>query len=715
MTAAPAVMDDAELERLLADACAIAEGEVITHALSREVELPGGAGTAVLITLDNGHDHTRPNTLGPHGLAELNAAIDAAQGRPDVVALAITGKPFILAAGADLSFMPRLRTEEQALAIARIGHAVYDKLRTSPLPTFAFVNGLALGGALELALHCDYRTVSAAAAGIGLPECFLGMVPGWGGAWLVPNLVGADAAVTLIVENPLNQNRLITGPQAFRMGLADAMFDGAEFLAESLGWAAGVVSGETLVQRTEVDRGEAWDRAVTRGRELAERKLSGAAPAPYAALDLIAAARTVDRLSGYAAEDAALARLLLSPELRSGLYAFDLVQKRARKPANAPEAWLARPVTKVGIVGAGLMASQLALLFARRLGVPVVMSDLDQPRVDRGVGYVRGEIDKLADKRRISADRASRTRALVSGTTDLADFADCDFVVEAVFEELAVKQRVFADLERHVSPSCVLATNTSSLSVTAMAADLAHPERVIGFHFFNPVAVMPLLEVVRGDDTDDETVATALSTAKELKKNAVLVADATGFVVNRLLLRLMGEIFAAVDTGTPPAVADAALRPLGLPMPPYVLLQLVGPAVALHVMESLHASFGDRFPISDNLRALVAAGRPGLYDWTPDGTPYVSAETAALLRFGDRPATADEVWERAMAALAEEIGLMLSERVVAAPMDIDLCLILGAGWPFHLGGITPYLDREGVSERVLGRRFLAPGVASVAT
>jgi 3-hydroxyacyl-CoA dehydrogenase len=280
---------------------------------------------------------------------------------------------------------------------------------------------------------------------------------------------------------------------------------------------------------------------------------------------------------------------------------------------------------------------------------------------------------------------------------------------------MLIKKQVFADLEKHVSASCVLATNTSSLSVAQMAADLDHPERVVGFHFFNPVAVLPLLEIVRAPATDEETLATAFQVAKTLKKNAVLVKDAAGFVVNRLLLRLMAEIFAAVDEGTPVPVADAALRPLGLPMSPYVLLQLVGPAVALHVVESLHAAFGDRFPVSPNLRALVAAQKPGVYEWTPEGKPYVSDEMARLLAGGDQPSTAEQVLERALNALAEEIGLMLAEGVVAAPMDIDLCLILGAGWPFHLGGITPYLDREGVSERVLGRRFLPPGVASVPT
>ena len=706
-------MRTTELAQLITEASARSEGEVVTRALSRDVTLPHAAGTAVLITLDNGRGLTRPNTLGARGLDELNRALDAALTRTDIAAIAITGKAFMLAAGADLTGFAKIIDRDQALAIARIGHAVFDKLRASPIPTFAFINGLALGGGFELTLHCHYRTVSAAASGIALPETSLSLFPGWGGAFIVPNLIGAERAVQLIIENPLNQNRMLSGPQAYELGLADAMFDGADFLARSLDWAGQVVTGSVAVSRPDVDRGPAWDAALAQGHSFVDGKVFGASPGPYRALELMAAAKASDRAEAYAAEDEALADLIMSPELRASLYAFDLVQKRARKPAGAPDTALARPVTKIGIVGAGLMASQLAVLFLRRLQVPVVITDLDQERVDKGLSYVGAEIDKLLAKERISPDAANRLRALISGTTELIDFADCDFVIEAVFEEMSIKKQVFADLEKHVSDRCVLASNTSSLSVALMAADLDHPERVIGFHFFNPVSVMPLIEIVRGPATDEDTLATAFDVAKTLKKNAVLVKDAAGFVVNRLLLRLMAEIFATVDEGTPVEVADAALRPLGLPMSPYVLLQLVGPAVALHVEENLHAAFGDRFPVSANLQALVASGKASIYDWTADGEPYVSDETAKLFAVGNRPSASEQVRERTLDAVASEIGLMLAEEVVAAPMDIDLCLILGAGWPFYLGGITPYLDREGISERVLGHRFLPPGVASV--
>ena len=678
--------------------------EVVTRALVRDVELPDGAGTMALITLDNGHDHTRPNTFGPGGLISLRDALDSVAARTDIAAVGVTGKPFIFAVGADLTGAALIGSRDEALAIGRLGHAVFRRFGELGVPSFAFVNGAALGGGLELALHCSYRTISSGVTAVAFPECFLGLLPGWGGTYLLPRLIGPAQALKVIIENPLSQNRMLRGSQARILGIADAMFEPADFLAESLRWAARVLAGSVTVDRVPPD--EDWDQAVAGARLFADGKLHGAAPAPCRAIDLVAAARDRSRDEGFAAEDEALADLLVSDELRAGLYAFDLTQKRARHAAGAPDKSLARPVTKVGIVGAGLMAAQIALLFARRLEVPVVLTDLDQARLDSGVGHVKAEIAKLASRGRISADTAARLTGLVSGSLTKDAFADADFVIEAVFEETSVKQQVFAEVEAVVRPECVLATNTSSLSVTEMAAGLAHPERLVGFHFFNPVAMMPLVEVVRTAradalSTDPGTLATALAVGKALKKDCVLVKDSPAFVVNRLLTRFLGEIIASVDEGTPFEVAEHAADPLGLPVTPFVLLQLVGPAVALHVGETLAAAYPDRFATSPKLRALVAAGKTAVYG--PDFS--VDESVAALLSGGDRPSTAEQVRERALEALAEEIRLMLDEGVVAGPEDIDLCMILGAGWPFHLGGITPYLDRTGITEKVTGTPF----------
>ncbi|MFE0590208.1 3-hydroxyacyl-CoA dehydrogenase NAD-binding domain-containing protein [Micromonospora echinospora] len=682
-----------------------AANEVVTKALLRRVNVPGLDRPAALITLDNGFDHTKPNTLGPGGLTSLDEAItEALAGNPAFVA--VTGKPYVFCVGADLVSLPQIADREQALEVGRLGHRVFARLKDSDVPTFAFVNGAAMGGGLELALHCHYRTLSGGAAALALPEVSLGLVPGWGGTQLLPNLIGIPAATQVVIQNPLMQNKMLKPKQAAEMGIADVLLEPADFLERSLEWAARVVRGELTVSRPEVDR-DMWDGVLFFARQMLDQRLHGAVPAANRALELLALAKEADFATGTAAEDEALADLVFSEELRSGLYAFDLVQRRAKRPVGAPDKGLARDVTKVGIVGAGLMASQLALLFARRLQVPVVMTDLDQSRVDKGVAYVHAQIEKQVSKGRMDKGTAAKLYGLVSGSVDKGVFADADFVIEAVFEDLGVKKQVWAELEKIVSPEAVLATNTSSLSVTAMAADLEHPERVVGFHFFNPVAVLPLLEIVRGERTDDVSLATAFAVGKQLRKSCVLVADAPAFVVNRLLTRFLGEIFSAVDAGTPLEVADSALDPLGLPMRPLALLQLVGPAVAHHVGGTLHAAFPDRFAVSDNLKRIAESGQPVMVD------DEVNPEVAKLLVVGDAPLTAEQVRRDALDALAQEIRLMLDEGVVAEAQDIDLCMILGAGWPFHLGGVTPYLDRTGTSERVTGARFLPPGAASL--
>ncbi len=696
----------------------MAYDEVVTLVHVRYVAVPGVEGQVALLTMDNGLDHTTPSTWGPQGLANLDAALDAVEAHATAVAaIAVTGKPFIFNVGADLKGVGVITGREQILATGRQGHAVLRRLLDSAVPTFALVNGAVMGGGLETALHCHYRTVSSGAAAIALPEVFLGLVPGWGGTQLLPRLIGPEAAVTVIVENALNSNRMLKPAQAAELGIADAVFAPADFLEQSLRWLAQVLRGEIdpVASRRTPDLADEtpWAAAVARGRALADGRVHGAAPAAYRALDLIQSARTADLTTGTAAEDAVLADLVMGDELRAGLYAFDLVQRRAKRPAGAPDRSLARPVTKVGVVGAGLMASQLGLLFAQKLEVPVVLTDLDQARVDKGVDYAHGEVDKLLARKRISQDKANRIKALVTGSLTKDAFRDADIVIEAVFEELGVKQQVLAEVEAVVAPECLLLTNTSSLSVTEMASQLQHPERVVGFHFFNPVAVLPLLEIVRAERTDDASLATAFATARTLGKSAVLVRDAPAFVVNRLLTRFLGEVTRAVDEGTPFEVAERALAPLGLPMSPFVLLSLVGPAVALHVAQTLHGHFPDRFYVSPNLATLVAAGKTGIYAADGRLDPAVVAMFSTAGDPSTLAPTEHQLRDRALAALAVEVRLMLDEGVVAEAQDVDLCMLLGAGWPFHLGGITPYLDRAGVSQRVTGGHFLPRGVASV--
>jgi 3-hydroxyacyl-CoA dehydrogenase len=698
--------------------------EVVTHSYVRDVAMPSGKVIA-LITLDNGRDHTRPNTLGPATLLELSSVLDeltARASKKEIHGVAVIGKPFIFAAGADLSRVGDIEDYETGVLMAQLGHETLGKLSTLGVPSFVFYNGLALGGGVEIGLNATYRTIDSSVPAFALPEVFLGLIPGWGGAYLLPNLIGIENALEVIISNPLKTNRMLKGPQAFELGIADAMFPPANFLEDSLKWADSVLTGATKVKRKnepgKIERAVKWDVAINIAEKTLASRIGRVAKSPYTALELLKGAKSADKAKGFAAEDKALADLISGDQFRASIYAFNLVQKRAKKPAGAPDKALARPVTKVGVIGAGLMATQFALLFVRRLQVPVVITDLDQERVDKGVATIRGEIDELLGKGRIDADEANRLKALVTGTTDKADFADCDWVIEAVFEELGVKQQVFADVEQYISPDAILATNTSSLSVEQIGAKLKNPERVVGFHFFNPVAVMPLIEVVKTPKTTDEALSTAMVTAAKLKKNAVITADTPGFVVNRILAKFLGEAMHAVEQGTPFETVVEAVKPFGLPMDPYVLLDLVGLKVGAHVLDTHHTAFPDRFFDSPALHELAEANVLLEKDGKGKPTGKIDKKAIAIVEkhriAGAAPLSAEELRVRFEDGFADEIHRMLESGVVAAAEDIDLCMILGAGWPFQMGGVTPYLDRVGASERVFGSTFHTPPIRGVA-
>jgi 3-hydroxyacyl-CoA dehydrogenase len=314
---------------------------------------------------------------------------------------------------------------------------------------------------------------------------------------------------------------------------------------------------------------------------------------------------------------------------------------------------------------------------------------LSEDRVDGALRGIGAQLNKLVSRGRLDAASATDIRSLVTGSTDKAAFADCDVVIEAVFEELEVKRAVFAELEPLLRPDALLLTNTSSLSIEAMGAGLKRPGRLIGFHFFNPVAVLPLVEIVASGQTDDTTLSTAFELAQRLGKTAVLTTDTPGFVVNRLLTRLIGEVLSLLDDGSDPSTVNHALDPLGLPMTPLQLLQFIGPAVQLHICKTMHKASPQRFNVSPSLERVVTAGLPGYLDdegrIAPCAAPLLPAPVGI---------DASAVRTRILLALAEEVTAMLNENVVAGPEQIDLCMILGANYPFHAGGLTPLLDRE---------------------
>ena len=488
--------------------------EVVTHSLrARRADLGGQDARA---------RHPRQR-LGPHAAeharsehaARVRAGARRAEGsRRDTArstALAVTGKPFILAAGADLSKVGEIPTRDWSSCWRNSATEALGKLHDLGVPSFVFINGLALGGGVEIGLNADYRTVdSLDAAPSRSPRCFLGLIPGLG-----RRLAAAqphrhrERAQGHHREPAEEQPHAQVARRLFELGIADAMFGPANFLEDSIRWADGVISGRITVKRTnepgKIERAAKWDVAIGIAEQDArEPHRPGRRSRPYAALELLKAAKSTDQRAGLRAPRTTRSPTS-SPATSSGrsIYAFNLVQKRAKRPAGAPDKALARPVDKVGVIGAGLMARQFALLFVRRLQVPVVITDLDQARVDKGVAYIHARDRRAASQgphlpRRGATGSSRSSRARPTRPTSPTATGSS----RPSSRRLGVKQDVFAEVEQlHLAEDAILATNTSSLSVEQIGAKLEHPERLVGFHFFNPVAVMPLIEVVQ--DTAD--------------------------------------------------------------------------------------------------------------------------------------------------------------------------------------------------------------------
>jgi 3-hydroxyacyl-CoA dehydrogenase/enoyl-CoA hydratase/carnithine racemase len=641
-------------------------------------------GPVAIVTMDNGEDWQKPNVFGRAALESLHELLPRLRTR-DWQGLVLTGKPFVFAAGADLTEFPQMTDPELARRGGKAGHDAFGAIRDLPYRTLAAVNGAAVGGGLEIALHCDFRTIACSVRHVGFPEVFLGIIPGWGGTQLAPRLVGAAKAVELVVSNPLKQNRLLNAAQAVEIGLADELLDDVEFLDDSIEWLVRAIE-EGRQPRPEVDLADAPE-VCRKARFGVDDAVHGTALAPYRALDLIAGAAGWSVEEGYRAEEDALADLLPGPQAQAGVYAFDLVERRVKRGVGIPDA-KPRRVERVGVVGAGLMATQLATLFLRRLQTPVVITDVDPARVEQAVATIHGDLEMQVAKGRLTEGKARFLGSLVTGGGDVDAYAGCDLVLEAVFEELSVKRDVLGGLEQVVSSDCLLVTNTSSLSVAAMGEELEHPERVVGMHFFNPVAVLPLVELVRAPATDDVTLATAWAVSKKLGKRGVLVEDAPAFVVNRLLTRQSSVLMQALEHGNTIEETDEAALKLGIPMPPSALLAMVGPRVANHVLHTLHDAFPERFPLSPTLEN------------------FANGEMDIVIT-GESRQTVEEIHVAILEALADECRHILDEGVVASAAEIDACLILGAGFPFFRGGLTPYLDAEGVSQRITGKPLRA--------
>lgn len=720
--------------------------EHVTRVLTEDREHAGLGTVAVLTFAPPAGEERRPATLGPRSIEAVTGAIGTALDRAEageIQAIALTGTGKVFLAGADLSMFADPTAVSNVEGMTRAAHELQIRVRTSPVPVLAHLNGVALGGGLEVALLADVRTAAPGVKGLGLPETSLGILPGWGGTTLLQSVVGAETAVRMILEDPARDAQL-SAEQALENGLVDELAEGldealdqfaalvaahvdldvsdadvvdpalaataADAPADAPGaWAgreaplpaADTPEAEALLDALDAPHGSAETRRTWAGRLEAQ-----GAPAVARALRLLQELPGSTLADALEREATALGELVRSDAAAASMYSAEML--RHGKPGRAPVEG-AREIRRVGVAGAGLMASQIAAQLALGLRVPVVMRDLDTATASKGLAAAREVIARTAARGSLDAADATALADSLSATTDLQDLAGCDLVLEAVPEVLAIKKSVFAELESVLAEDALLVTNTSSLSVARMAEDLTHRGRVVGLHFFNPVAKMPLVEVIHTEDTDEAALATGLEVVRRMRKFAVRSADAPGFIVNRLLFRVLGAVLASVDAGADPAEVDASLDALGMPMRPFELLDLVGLAVADHVGTVLLEELGDRFHASPGLGAMAEKKARFTEPSRTAVHPPVSPTVAEV--FGTDPSVAaaapvgDALLEAVQDGLAEEIALMLDAGVVERPEQVDLALILGAGFPRHRGGVTPYLDASGASQRAVGRTF----------
>lgn len=661
-------------------------------------------GRIAIVTMDNGEDHRKPTTFGEEALRSLSDALEELEAVSDLRGVLLTGKPHVFAAGADLQAFVGMNAD-RARQAGRLGHEAFARLQQLPVPTLAAINGVCMGGGLEIALHCDARTISSSARAVAFPEVFLSIFPAWGGTQLAPRLVGAKNAVDTIVVNALANNRVMRPTEVLERGYADVMLEPATFVDDSLSVLDELITGERNIERT-VDIDDGLDEALANGRASADGRTHGATRAPYVALDLIEfAARGGDLDEGREREQQLLSELLPARQAQASVYSFDLVNNRVKRQVGKPDV-APRPIAKMAIVGGGLMGAQLAALHVQRLEVPLVVKDIDESVLQRCRQHIDDALDKRVAQGRLTEGKARFLKGLVTTTMSYDDLAGADWVMEAVLEELDLKKMILHDIEHVVDDTCVIATNTSSLSVDAMASDMRLPQRLVGLHFFNPVAVLPLVEVVRPPQASDEAMATAFEVAKRLKKSAVACIDAPGFIVNRLLLRFNAAAAGALKYGTDFKAIDTAIKNLGLPMGPFELFGLIGLKVSYHVARSLADAFPDRFEVDENFQLLGDSNLDGVYDWTGGGEVYPQLRDQVVV-VEDTPWDEKRIQQVALEATADEIAHMLSDGVVDDPRDIDTAMLLGAGWPFFNGGACPYLDATGISQRIVGRQLLA--------
>ncbi|MFP5285350.1 MAG: 3-hydroxyacyl-CoA dehydrogenase NAD-binding domain-containing protein, partial [Thermoanaerobaculia bacterium] len=663
-----------------------------------------------LATLTFDSPDKKVNVFTRGALAELERILEELGSRKDIGCLILlSGKEGSFIAGADIEEIARVTDPLEAEAGSRVGQRLFGAWEALPFPTVAAIRGICLGGGTEIALASTYRVASDRDdTKIGLPEVRLGILPGWGGSTRLPRLIGIAESLDMILTG-----RNVQGKKALKLGLVDALLPDARFLDTLRDFArdrigksredeGGLDLKELLLEKNPVGRKVLFDQA--RKKTLEETR--GHYPAPLRAIEVVRVGIEDGRQAGFDAEARALGELATGRISKNLVHVFQLTEANKREkglPGAAP-----REVRSTAVLGAGVMGGGIAQLIANETALPVRMKDVKTEALASGMHTAAGLFERQVKRRRMTAQGVRRRMALLHPTLDYSGFGRADLVIEAIIEKMELKQEVFAEMARHVPEEAVLASNTSSLSIAGIGARTPNPGRVVGMHFFNPVHKMPLVEVIAPEGSDPSAVNTVFAFTRKLSKTPILVKDAPGFLVNRLLMFYSVEAQWLLDEGYRVEDLDRAMTGWGMPVGPMVLMDEVGIDVATKVAHILHEAFSDRLPLPRWLDRLMEDGRlgtkngRGIYRYEdgerkePDPTAYALLGLQPRVQNPDPDAIAD----RMVLPMVNEAARCLEEGIVRSAGDLDLALIVGTGFPPFRGGLCRWADQEGLGRLI---------------
>jgi len=615
-----------------------------------------------------------------------------------------SGKPGCFLAGADISIFQTIENAEQAREGSKLLHATMQRFVDLPMVTVCAIDGVCLGGGLELALAFDYRIASTdKSTRLGLPEVQLGVLPGGGGTQRLPRLIDLPTALDLMLTG-----KQLNAARAKKAGLVDAIC-----MPEVLMQVAAKYAGKGKPNRQKSLKEKFMSTAPMRAfifsqaTKTAMKATKGKYPAPLKILDVVKLGLAGSLDEGLDIEATGFAELVMTPESKQLVNIF-FATTELKKDTGVDSDDVARPVDQVGVLGAGLMGAGIGYVTIDKAKTSVRLKDINPEGLAKGISYVGKIVDKKLARRRIKPHQHQSIMARLTGTIDYRGFANSDVVIEAVFESLDLKQKMVADIEGlTANRETIFATNTSAIPIDDIAAKAKHPERVVGMHYFSPVEKMPLLEVVKGSKTADWATATAVQLGKQQGKTVIVVNDGPGFYTTRVLVPYSMEAVRLILAGVAIEEIDAALENFGMPVGPIKLMDEVGIDVGAHIVVTLNEAFGDRIPLIDGIDTMIDDDRKGkkngrgFYDYSKESKgKKVDSRVYGLMGVnnpGHLELSREHIAERVILTFLNEAAYCLGEGVLRSPRDGDIGAIFGLGFPPFLGGAFRYMDTLGVN------------------